>query len=338
MSSHVTGRIEETNSRSVYLKLVAVSIIWGGTFIAGRYLGSENSAPLVSASIRFILASAVLAFYCIALRIPVRIPQKKQIVHLAVLGFFGIFLYNVCFFYGLTHTTASRASLVVTLNPAMIALAGFVLFREKLNIMQITGVFLCIAGAGSVIISRNGDALTGSLYGDVIILGCVVSWVIYSVFSRALSCSLGPLLTVSYSIWFGTVMLCMVTLCTEGSGVLASLPGASALQWASLLYLGVFGSALAYIWYYDAIRQIGATRSGAFIALNPVTAVLFGVALFGEILTPTVFVGGATAILGIYLCNKIKKRPSGLDHHGSRRRCDESQARPITGSCRDRAR
>jgi drug/metabolite transporter (DMT)-like permease len=75
-------------------------------------------------------------------------------------------------------------------------------------------------------------------------------------------------------------------------------------QWLSLIYLGVLGSALAYIGYYDGIRKIGATRSGVFIALNPLTAVILGALLLGEQLTPTMCLGGALILGGIYLCNK----------------------------------
>jgi len=72
----------------------------------------------------------------------------------------------------------------------------------------------------------------------------------------------------------------------------------------SLLYLGVLGSALAYIGYYDGIRRIGATRSGVFIALNPLTAVICAALFLGEPLTVPMIVGGALILLGIYLCNK----------------------------------
>jgi len=66
----------------------------------------------------------------------------------------------------------------------------------------------------------------------------------------------------------------------------------------------VLGSALAYIGYYDGIHKIGATRSGVFIALNPLTAVILGALLLGEQLTLTMCLGGGLILTGIYLCNK----------------------------------
>ena len=71
-----------------------------------------------------------------------------------------------------------------------------------------------------------------------------------------------------------------------------------------LLYLGVLGSALAYIGYYDGIRRIGATRAGVFIALNPLTAVVCGALLLDEQLSTAMCFGGALILPGIYLGNK----------------------------------
>ena len=115
--------------------------------------------------------------------------------------------------------------------------------------------------------------------------------------------SLGPLQTVTWSILLGTLMLWIASaICGELS--VAALVQLGPQQWLSLMYLGVFGSALAYIGYYDGIRKIGATRSGVFIALNPLTAVILGALLLGEQLTLAMCVGGGVILTGIFLCNK----------------------------------
>jgi drug/metabolite transporter (DMT)-like permease len=298
--------MRSTAPLSIYAKLTVVSIIWGGTFVAGRFLAGEFP-PLLLACARFLLASGTLAVYLLATRTRLVMPGQGQVLHLAFLGFFGIFLYNLCFFYGLHFTTASRASLIVAMNPAGIALASRYLFGERLSLLRGLGVLLCIAGAGLVIVNRNGGGLggLGGSLGDLLILGCVVSWVIYSVFSPNLSRSLGPLLTVTYSIWLGTAMLCGATLVLLPAASLPTMVASLSIpQLAALAYLGAMGSALAYILYYDAIRRVGATRSGVFIALNPVTAVLFGWLLFGESLTPSLWIGGTMVVAGIFFCNR----------------------------------
>jgi drug/metabolite transporter (DMT)-like permease len=301
--------VEQTHAtvsdRPVYLTLAAVTMIWGGTFVAGRFLAGSLS-PLFAASLRFLLASAALLGFLWLARIPLARPTPRQWLQLTLLGFFGIFFYNLCFFYGLHYINASRASLIVALNPAVIGLASWLLFKERLGRLKVVGIALCIAGASLVIVSRNPLLLASTpdaWIGDLLILGCVVGWGVYSLFSRGLNQSLGPLQTVTFSVLIGTVMLwALATLRGEVSG--AALINLGTPQWLSLIYLGVLGSAMAYIGYYDGIRKIGATRSGVFIALNPLTAVLLGALLLGEQLTLTLCLGGGLVLTGIYLCNK----------------------------------
>ncbi len=289
----------------VYLNLAMVSMIWGGTWVAGRFLAGSLS-PILAASLRFLLASVALLCFLWLARIPFARPNPGQWLQLALLGFFGIFFYNLCFFYGLQYINASRASLIVALNPAVIGLASWLLLKERLSRLKNIGILICIGGAGVVIVSRNPQLLAATpdaWIGDLLILGCVLSWGIYSLFSRSLNQSIGPLQTVAFSILLGTLMLwALAAVRGEVSG--AAVANLGMTQWLSLIYLGGLGSALAYIGYYDGIRKIGATRSGVFIALNPLTAVLAGAILLGEQLTIPMSLGGALILAGIWLCNK----------------------------------
>lgn len=294
-----------TSDIPVYLTLAAVTMIWGGTFVAGRFLAGSLS-PVFAASLRFLLASTALLGFLWLARIPLARPTPKQWLQLALLGFFGIFSYNLCFFYGLQYINASRASLIVALNPAVIGLASWWLFKERLGRAKTAGIATCIVGAALVIVSRNPQLLAATpdaWIGDLLILGCVLSWGVYSLFSRELNQTLGPVQTVTFSILIGTVMLWILT-AVRGELSWQALNDLGLAQWLSLIYLGVLGSALAYIGYYDGIRKIGATRSGVFIALNPLTAVILGALLLGEQLMPAMYVGGGLILSGIYLCNK----------------------------------
>lgn len=294
----------------VYLKLAAVTMIWGGTFVAGRFL-ADSLSPLFAASLRFLLASVALLLFVLLARMPLVRPSARQWLQLAMLGFFGIFFYNLCFFYGLHYINASRASLIVALNPAVIGLASWLLFKERLKRAKVAGIAICIAGAGLVIVSRNPQLLAANAdawIGDLLIFGCVLSWGVYSLFSKGLNQTLGPVQTVTYSILLGTAML-WLTSAVRGELSVEALIRLGPQQWLSLMYLGVLGSALAYIGYYDGIRKIGATRSGVFIALNPLTAVILGALLLGEQLTLPMGLGGGLILAGIYLCNKPLAQP-----------------------------
>jgi drug/metabolite transporter (DMT)-like permease len=284
------------------LSLIGVAIIWGGTFIAGRQL-ADSSPPLLSAFLRFFIASIVLAF-CLP-------PQQKnlnvaQTIRVVFLGLFGIFLYNICFFYGLQHISASRASLIVSINPAVIALSAFLFMQEKLSPMKLAGIAACLIGASAIILSKDPSAIitnSTTWKGDLLILGCVISWVTYSVFSRPLIREIGSINAVFYSVLTGTIMLFFAVL-INGDLTVENLLNLGIVQIICLFFLGIFGSALAYVWYYKGIEKIGATRAGIYIALVPLFAVTFGQVILHEPINIIMIIGGLLVLMGIVLCNR----------------------------------
>ena len=199
-----------------YLKLAAVTMIWGGTFVAGRFLADQVD-PLLAACLRFMLASLALLLFLACARIPLARPTTGQMARLVLLGLCGIFFYNLCFFYGLHYINASRASLIVALNPAVIGLASWLLFKERLGRVKWLGIGLCLLGAAVVIVSRDPNLMQGAhnaWIGDLLILGCVMAWGAYSLLSRELNQALGPVQTVTWSVLWGTLMLTLTTLAT----------------------------------------------------------------------------------------------------------------------------
>ena len=305
MTSH-SHPLVLTSDSLTYLKLSLVAMIWGGTFVAGRYLSADTPA-LLAASVRFIFAGITLGLFLgfFLKKSFVRL-DRSQLVKIVGLGFCGIYTYNLCFFYGLHYTAASRASLIVALNPAVMALFSYVFFREKMSAMKTAGIFLCLIGAAVVILNKSSGTLIvdkNDWRGDLLIFGCVLSWVAFSVFGKSVVKEIGALHTVTYSIFAGAAMLTATAIVT-GQFNQASLRALTLADFSSLLYLGAIGSALAYIWYYKGIEQIGATRAGVFIALNPLTAVLLGALLLDEQLSAPTFMGGALIIVGIMICNR----------------------------------
>jgi drug/metabolite transporter (DMT)-like permease len=293
--------LPSTTNSATYIKLSLVAILWGGTFIAGRVI-SPDIPPLVLASLRFLLAATVLALSKQGF-VPI---NKRQMCVITSLGLTGIYTYNLFFFYGLQEINASRASLIVATNPAIMALCSYCFFKEKLSRIKACGIALCLCGTSVVIAGKSPDNLHmahSTMRGDMLIMGCVLSWVSYSIFCKHIVRQIGALQTVTYSVIAGAIMLTITALAT-GKMNISSLQMLSSIDALCLLYLGVLGSALAYVMYYDAIQRIGATRAGTFIALNPLTAVIAGATLLGEQLTIIMVLGGIFIITGIILTNR----------------------------------
>ena len=129
-----------------YIKLLLTAIFWGGTFIAGKFLAGDVN-PIDAAFIRFTIASIFLLTFTRQLegRLP-RI-QKKQILPLILLGSTGVFAYNILFFTAFQHINAGKAALIIATNPIIISLLSALLFKEKLDIIKLTGILMSVTGA-----------------------------------------------------------------------------------------------------------------------------------------------------------------------------------------------
>ena len=269
----------------IYLKLVLTALFWGGTFIAGRLI-SQTMDPYSAAFLRFFIASFFLIF--LTLKIEGRLPRlnTSQIFIVCLLGLTGIFSYNLFFFSGLKTIQANQASLIIATNPIFISLASALFFKEKLTFLKIIG--LCLSVTGALIVVSNGHLLDifkiGLGQGQILIFGCVASWVSYSIIGKKAMNDLSAITSVCYSSIAGTIFLFVPALF---NGILTQLPTYGMLEWTSLFYLGFFGTVLGFFWYYEGISAIGPMRAGMFINFVPISAIVLSFCILKEPITPS---------------------------------------------------
>ena len=285
-----------------YVKLLLTALFWGGTFVAGRIV-AQDVAPFSIAFLRFAVASLFLLL--LTWRIEGALPKlnKSQFIALAALGMTGIFTYNVLFFKGLKLIEASRASLIVATCPVFIALCSALFMKEKIGLIKGLGVIISMCGAG-VVVSKGSmsEIFKGSVgWGELFILGCVLCWVAYSLIGKAAMKSLSPLVCVSYSSAIGTIAL-LVPAVFEG--LLQNTRHASFVDWLCIFYLGVFGTVIGFVWYYQGVERLGPTKAGLFINFVPIFAILSALLILGESVTLSLAVGAAMVISGAYLTNR----------------------------------
>ena len=278
---------------------------WGGTWIAGRVIAQEVSAPLGIAALRFVVTALVLAGAVLFSGQPLpRLKTSREWGVVCGLGFFGIFLYGLCFFYGLQHISAGRGALVVALNPVVIVIAAWLFGQERMNRRKALGSAIALAGCLTVI--GNGNALAliqGTVgVGEWMIIGCVLSWAAYTFIGRQATKSLSPLATTLYGSLVGAAFLGIAAL-VQGDIEPASW---SWRVWASMFFLAIFGTAIAYTWFTEAVHQLGAGHASVFINLVPVFAVLQAALVLDERLGFSVLLGGLLVIAGVWLTTQQK--------------------------------
>jgi len=286
-----------------YAKLVSAMFMWGGTWIAGRIIARELSAPLAVAAIRFLIAGLVLAAVARLTTGEIPLPKSRRAWRtIWGLGFFGIFLYGLCFFFGLQHLPAGRAALVVALNPVVVVLLAWLLGQEKMNGRKALGCAVALAGCLTVL--GNGDPLAllrGTVgLGEWLIVGCVLTWTAYTFIGRRATELLSPLATTLYASLAGALLLGLAALVQGDIDPLAW----SWRVWVSMLFLALFGTAIAYTWFTEAVHRLGAGQASVFINLVPVFAVLQAALLLDEHLGLPVLFGGMLVIGGVWMTTR----------------------------------
>ncbi|AOU96625.1 hypothetical protein BI364_00040 [Acidihalobacter yilgarnensis] len=278
-----------------------MAIIWGGTFVSGRLL-SGHVEPASAAFIRFLFAS--FGLFVFAQFSEGGLPRLtiRQLLAVILLGLTGVFAYNLFFFRALETLAAGRAAATIAMNPAVIALLSWLLLREPLGPVRLFGIAISLAGALLVIShGRPADLLLGALpRGTLDILVCLLSWVAYSLLGRQLMRGLSPLASVTYSSIAGTLLLAWPAFY---AGTVHNMWTYSILDWANLAYLGIAGTALGFVWYYQGIKKIGATRASIFINIVPISAIALAHFMLGESIDGSLLVGGGLVIAGVYLTN-----------------------------------
>ncbi len=288
-------------TKMTYGKLVLVALLWGGTFIAGRVAASEMP-PTTAALWRFLVAS--VALLALSWRMDGGLPvlSRQQWIGVTLLGMTGVAAYNLLFMFGLERVPASRGSLIMAFTPVATLLGAALFLHEPLTRYRVLGILVALTGVTIVLGHGNPlDLFTGRVgIGEAALLGCSLAWVTYTLLGKSILRGLSPLAASTYAALTGTAMLAIAA---AGTGNLI-VPQASLQGWVSLVFLGVFGTAVAFVWFYEGVQAIGPARTAVFINLVPVAAVTFGVLLLGEPLELSMLTGGALVILGVFIINR----------------------------------
>ncbi len=285
----------------IHLKLLAAAIFWGATPTIGRVLAAYQ-APLVVVCGRFLVAAAFLLVFAWLGRQFARVPRRTW-WRFAALGVTGIVLHNALMFKGLESTTASTTSIILALIAIQVVILDVLFYRRLPDAATTAGVVIGFLGTAYVITGGELTALfdIGLGRGELLIFGSGLAWAVYSVLGRDLLQHYSPLLVTTYATVAGVVM--MLPFLFERPQVtlaIAADPAALAL----IAFLGYLGSALAFLWYYQAVVTLGTVGAALYINLVPVFGVLSAALFLGEPLDPALIGGGALVLAGLMLVNR----------------------------------
>jgi drug/metabolite transporter (DMT)-like permease len=288
------------------LTLAGATAGWGVGSTMTR-LAVQDLAPLTAACIRFGLG-ALLLLAILAWRGETSgLPARRDWLPLLVLGLLGVTTFGALFTAGLQWTGAAEGTLIQGLSPLLTLLLAALLVGEPVRRGQVLGGLTAFAGLAVLLV--GGTAAWGGgpdrLFGNLVLVAGCLCWTAYNVAVRLTAGRLGLAESTAYALLVGTALLVPFALAEPVRVPLASI---SLTTWLAIGYLAVVSTCLAYIWWNDGIRKIGAGRAAMFSFVGPVAAMLSAVPILDEWPGPSQLLGGILILAGLFVANGA--RPS----------------------------
>lgn len=284
-----------------YLLLSLTSLFWATNIVLGRFIAG-SIPPVTLAWVRWAGAALIL--------LPFALPHirrdwaelKRHPGLMLLMSLTGVTLYNTMAYIGLTYTQALNALLMQSTTPVMIALMTFVMFKDRLTGRQLTGIVISMAGVVTIICRGNlGVLLSVELnQGDLWMLSALAIYALYSALLRKRP-KVHPLSFLGVTLLLGAILLTPMFAWELSTG---ARPVINATTISVFVYVVIFPSILAYLFFNRGVELIGANRAAPFFHLMPLFGSVIAILFLGE--RPMWFhgLGYTLVICGILLATR----------------------------------
>jgi len=269
-------------------------ILWASTFVFTKIALVCFTTSSIGV-LRYAIAS--LCFIALAPKYKIGLPRKRDIPLFLLSGGMGFALYMAAFNRASMTLSAATGGVLIATGPILTALAASILLKETLSPGGWAAIAVSFAG---ILVLTLWDGVFSLNSGVFWMLVAAVSISGYNLMQRFFKGRYTALQATAYSIWGGTLLMLF-----QLPHAAVQLWAAPAYEWAMMLYLGVFPSALGYLLWSAALSRAEKTSDVTnFMFVTPFLATVLGFALLGEAPTPATFVGGALIFAGLWLFQK----------------------------------
>jgi drug/metabolite transporter (DMT)-like permease len=285
----------------------ATILFWGSAF-AGIRAGLHSYSPTHVALLRFLVASAVLAVYALATRM--RLPARRDLPLVLLLGLLGFAFYNVALNIGELRIAAGPAALLIQTVPIWTALAATIVLRDRLRLFGWIGIAISFAGALLIALGKGGGFDLG--WGAGLVVLAAISASAYNIIQKRMLDRYRPVEITTYAVWAGTLLLLPFA-----GGLAGQVRAAPLADTLAIVYLGVFPAAIGYVTWAYVLSRFPAAQAASFLYGVPVMAFLVGWMWLGEAPTAIDAIGGLLALGGVAVVNTLgRPRSAGRPSQG----------------------
>jgi drug/metabolite transporter (DMT)-like permease len=274
--------------------LLLMALIWAVNFSVVKY-GTRALSPLAYNAARIILAAVVLVAMAAAMHD--QLPSRRDALALVGLGVLGNGCYQLLFVFGIAHSRAGTAALMLAAGPAFVAVISRLRGTERASRRRWAGIALQLAGMACVIFGgARGPAGEDSVLGLVLILSGTLCWSLYTVLLKPYTERVHGIPLAAYTMAGGAVPMALVAAPAMLAAPWRSLPAG---VWWAVAYSGIMSLVVAYLFWYRGVRVIGPTRTAMFSNVQPIIALAVAWLALGETPTRWQLLGGALIMTGL---------------------------------------
>ncbi|WP_309242970.1 DMT family transporter [Hyalangium versicolor] len=289
----------------VYAALSVQVLISAGTYLAGKR-AMEELSPATTILWRFLISGAVFVLILLLTPGP-KLPPRAEWRKTLWLGVLAGPVNQLLFFTGLARTPAAHGALLYAMTPLGVYVTSLLQGQERPSARAAAGIVTAFTGVVVLLLGRGLASARGSMMGDLLILGAVVAWVLYTTEGRPFAASHGPIRATAWSMVAATLlMLPLAPFALRPGEVL----NASLMAKGSVVYVALLTSVVAYLLWYYALSKAPASKVAIFSNLQPVATALAAWALMGEALHWELAVGGVLVIVGVRLTQGARVQPT----------------------------
>ncbi|MCT4617898.1 MAG: EamA family transporter [Marinisporobacter sp.] len=296
-----------TGKKRLYILLTLTVIFWGTSFAAVK-TGMGDLAPVQFLFLRTFFASIIFAGVLLNVDEKKRKIEKKDLPYITYLGFMGMAGYFAVQYTALKFTTTVNASLLVGIAPIIIAIYSKFFLNEDLNFRRMIGILLCFMGICMIITKGNFSSFSfgKTLFGDILMIINAVMLAAFSLGAKKILNKYDPFIAVAYINMAACILLIPVSFIPNFLSPVSLLHSFSKIHVKtvlSALYLAVTCTVLGYYAWYNAIKEIGPSRTSVFNYINPLVAAIVSFLFFQEDMSIFTILGGMSIVGGVSLNN-----------------------------------
>lgn len=290
-----------TRITKAYAAEIYICIVWGTTFLAIK-LGVKHYPPFLFAGVRQTIAGILLIAMALFLNRNKNLSFRNIALQMLV-GFLMLTLGNGCVSLGLKHISSGASALICSLMPIFAVLFNLMSSnRDKVNPTIAGGLLLGLCGVALIFRNNIQDLASPEyLIGILITLLATCSWALGSIINKKNTNPVNPFFNSGLQLLFGGIFMLIASPVIDDY----SKP----LAWntegvASLVYLIIFGSIIAYAAYMYALDTLPVGLATIYAYINPLIAVVAGYLFLKEDITVYTVLAFVTIVVSVYLVNK----------------------------------